>query len=61
MEKEYRSKLLNFYTKNSRYEIDYWYAAISEFTYRSFCFPLSAREAYVLHCLYYEYKLDEAT
>lgn len=53
LEAEHRERLRNFYGKNKKYEIDYWYPAIRDFTYASFSFPLTCLEAYLLHSLYY--------
>ena len=41
------------------YELDYWYQPLAQFTYSSRSFPLTAHEAYIIHCLYYQYKLNE--
>ena len=39
--------------------MDYWYEPLAQFTFPSLSFQLTVHEAYIIHCIYYEYQLTE--
>lgn len=59
MEKQQKEKLESFYSKNKKYEIEYWYEKLQQFTFASKSFPLTVHEAYILYCKYYSTPLSQ--